>query len=118
MHEPKPSAGASVSKSAGEDALAFQLDALGICYEREYRFAKPRRWRFDFTFETGGQAGWAVEVEGGSFNGGHRRGVEANKDCEKSNAAVMLGWKVLRFTPYMVETGEAIATIEAALERP
>ena len=108
--------GGVVSKSAGEEELAFQLKALGINFEREYRFDPARRWRFDFALEPQ-LCFLAVEVEGGAFNGGHRRGVEANKDCEKSNAAVLLGWRVLRFTPYMVETGEAIATIEAALGR-
>ncbi len=104
-----------MSKSAGEEELAYQLKCLGIEFEREVRFAPPRRWRFDFVL-----AGdkWAVEVEGGSFSGGHRRGREADKDTEKSNAAVMAGWRVLRFTPYQIETGEAFATIEAALDHP
>ena len=103
-----------MSKSAGEAELEFQLRAAKIPYEREYRFAPPRRWRFDFVFDTA-EPGWACEIEGGAFSGGHRRGLEANKDCEKANAAAMLGWKVLRFTPYQVETGEAIETIAAAL---
>lgn len=103
-----------MSKSDGEEALAFQLKAFGIHFEREYTFAKPRKWRFDFILPAYGNI--AIEVEGGAFNGGHRRGTEVNKDCEKSNAAVILGWKVLRFTPYMVETGEAIETIEAAIK--
>jgi very-short-patch-repair endonuclease len=99
------------NKSAGEDELARQLDALNIPYEREFRFAPPRRWRADFHL-----AGpWLVEVEGGVWTGGHRRGAEANKDTEKHNAVVMLGWKCLRFTPHQVETGEAIGVIEAAL---
>lgn len=102
--------------------MARQLDALGIAYEREFRFAPPRRWRFDFAVADQHTDGrdhekWAVEVEGGVWTGGHRRGAEANKDCEKSNAAVVLGWRVLRFTPYMVETGEALEVIEAALGR-
>jgi very-short-patch-repair endonuclease len=101
------------NKSAGEEELARQLTALGLEFAREVRFSPPRRWRFDFVL-SGSTV--AVEVEGGAWNGGHRRGLEANKDCEKSNAAVMAGYRVLRFTPYMVETGEAIGVIEAALE--
>jgi very-short-patch-repair endonuclease len=110
----------SPNKSQGEDELARQLDALKIPYLREHRFAPPRRWRFDFVLAA--EAGatlhptvWGIEVEGGQWSGGHRRGAEADKDCEKSNAAVMNGWRVLRFTPRMVECGEAIAVIEAAL---
>jgi very-short-patch-repair endonuclease len=101
-----------VTKSAGEAELARQLDALGIDYETEYRYAPPRRWRADFRI-----AQWLIEIEGGAWNGGHRRGIEANKDCERANAAQLDNWKVLRFTPYMVETGEAIETIQAALGR-
>lgn len=109
-----------MSKSAGEESLAFQLKALGVPFEREFTFAKPRKWRFDFVIAADHSRAKdrrpiAIEVEGGAWNGGHRRGVEFDKDCERSNAAQILGWTVLRFSPYMVETGEAIATIEAAL---
>ena len=38
------------------------------------------------------------------------------KDYEKLNWAAMLGWKVLRVTPKMVQSGEAIQLIETALE--
>ena len=40
------------------------------------------------------------------------RGAGYEKDAEKGNAAVLLGWAVLRFTTEMVESGEALATIE------
>jgi very-short-patch-repair endonuclease len=107
-----------VTKSAGEAELARQLDALGIGYINEFRFAAPRRWRFDFLLAGDDpKSVFAVEVEGGAWNGGHRRGREMDKDCEKANAAVLLGFKVLRFTPSMIECGEAIATIETALGR-
>jgi len=108
--------------SGAEEALAFQLKAAGIHYEREYRFAPPRRWRFDFVVGPKPDSNFrfrcvGVEVEGGAWNGGHRRGTEADKDCEKSNAAVMAGWRVLRFTPNQVESGVALKTIEEALGR-
>jgi very-short-patch-repair endonuclease len=57
----------------------------------------------------------AVEVEGGSWIAGRHvraRGFEA--DCEKYNAAVLLGWRILRFTTAMIESGAAISAIEAA----
>ena len=101
----------SPNKSQGEDELARQMSALGIDFETQYRWNPNRRFKADFRVGEG----WLVEVEGGAWNGGHRRGVEANKDCERQNDAMMLGFRVLRFTPYMVETGEAIAVIEAAL---
>jgi very-short-patch-repair endonuclease len=93
------------------------MTALGIKFEREVRFSPPRRWRFDFVIHEGESALWAVEIEGGAWNGGHRRGAETDKDCEKHNAAQILGWRVLRFTPNQVETGESIETIAAALGR-
>jgi very-short-patch-repair endonuclease len=100
------------NKSQGEDELARQLSALGIDFETQYRWTPNRRFKADFYL---GQH-WLCEVEGGAWSGGHRRGAEANKDCERHNDAMMMGFRTLRFTPYMVETGEAIAVIEAALE--
>lgn len=40
----------------------------------------------------------AVEIEGGVWSGGrHTRGSGFVQDCEKYNAAVEMGWRVLRF---------------------
>jgi very-short-patch-repair endonuclease len=51
----------------------------------------------------------AVEIEGGVFtSGGHSRGKGYEKDCEKYNAAVKLGWRVLRYSTDMVLAGTAI----------
>lgn len=80
---------------------------------REYVFASPRMWRFDFAW-------WpdkiAVEVEGGSWIAGrHTRGGSFEKDCEKYNNAALAGWKVLRVTPHMIEDGTAIDLIRRAL---
>jgi len=114
--------------SEAETLLAVQLDQAGIPYEREYRFAPPRRWRADFMVS----AGWMVrnsqgqsvkvtdgdlliEVEGGSYTGGHKRGKAYESDCDKNNAAMDLGWRVYRFTPAHVEDGRALEVIRAAL---
>lgn len=35
-------------KSSAESALALQLKAAGLRFEREFPFAHPRRWRADF----------------------------------------------------------------------
>ena len=64
--------------------------------EAEIVFALPRKWRFDF--------GWqshkvAVELEGGVRGmGRHQRPAGFQTDLEKYNAAVMLGWAVLRYS--------------------
>lgn len=101
--------------SALEALLAMQLRAAGITgYVREFRFAPGRRWRFDFAF-------WnerlAIEVEGGIWSGGrHVTGKGFQADLEKYNAAVLLGWRVLRFSGEQIKSGQALAQIEQALE--
>jgi len=101
-------------KSKAEEAFDLQVRALELpLIRREYRFAPPRRWRFDFAFV--GQV--AVEIQGGTWSGGrHVRGKGYEADCEKRNEATLLGWRVLYFTPRMVADGTAIATLERALE--
>lgn len=64
--------------------------------EREFRFNPNRRWRFDFAYP---ENKIAIEAEGGIWSGGrHTRGSGFIKDCQKYNSAVILGWKVLRYT--------------------
>ena len=80
---------------------------------REYRFAPPRRWRFDFAWPL---LNVAVEVEGGGFvNGAHTRGEGFRRNCEKYNEAALMGWVVIRVTPAQITSGEALAWIERAL---
>jgi very-short-patch-repair endonuclease len=80
---------------------------------REFRFAPPRRWRFDFSWP---ERFVAVEVDGGSFIAGrHTRGEGFERDLEKLNTAALIGWRVLRVTPRMIEDGRAIELIRRAL---
>jgi hypothetical protein len=80
---------------------------------REYRFAPPRRWRFDYAWP---DYRLALEVEGGTWSGGrHVRGAGYEKDCDKYNTAALLGWTVLRVTSGMVRDGRALALVEQAL---
>ena len=59
----------------------------------------------------------AVEVEGGSWiHGRHVRGRGFEADCEKYNAAVLLGWRILRFTPAMVESGAALSAVKRVFQ--
>ena len=102
-----------------EDVLLLHMRAAGLPEPvREYVFARPRRWRFDFWFPA---ARLAVEVEGGQWSrvpGRHQRGAGLAKDATKYNRATLLGIRVLRFTRDMIDSGEALATIEAALMVP
>lgn len=65
--------------------------------DREYVFAPPRRWRFDFAWL---EPLVALEVEGGVFGyGRHNRASGFIKDMIKYNTATCLGWSVLRVLP-------------------
>lgn len=62
---------------------------------QEYEFHHERQWRFDFAFP---DKLLAVELEGGVWSGGrHVTGQGYIDDLEKYNAAVMQGWKLLRY---------------------
>jgi very-short-patch-repair endonuclease len=81
----------------------------------EWRFAPPRRWRFDYAFVP---ASVAIEVEGGVWTRGrHTRGAGYVKDLEKYNSAALDGWHVLRFTPQQIARGECLPWIHSALAR-
>ena len=98
-----------------EDMLALHIRAVGLPEpEREVRFHPTRKWRFDFSWV---DLRLACEVDGGTWTRGrHTRGFGYRLDCEKMNEAVILGWRVLRFTGGMVQDGTAITTIERAFE--
>ena len=102
-------------KQLAVDYLRDRLTELAVEHEDEYPFAKAlkRRWRSDIAIP----AEWLlVEVEGGTWSGGrHTRGKGYENDCEKYNTAVLLGWRVLRFTSGQVWNIYAENTILKAL---
>lgn len=69
---------------------------IPVMPEAEYRFAPPRKWRFDFAWPV---MRVAVELEGGVWtHGRHARPMGMIQDMDKYNAAASLGWLVLRFS--------------------
>lgn len=93
-----------MSTSTAETLLAFQLRAMNIPHEREVAFCPGRRWRADFRV-----GDVLIEIEGGAWTGGrHVRGAGFEADCEKYAEAVALGYRVLRVTPGMVNSGQAL----------
>lgn len=98
--------------SAGEDALAMQLTAVRIPFEREFKFHPDRRWRADFFIKPN----ILVEVDGGVFvQGRHSGGMGQVNDMEKHNAAALLGYLVFRFEPGKhIKTGIALQILEEA----
>ncbi|MEB3098820.1 hypothetical protein VCS63_23490 [Achromobacter sp. D10] len=103
--------------SALEERFARDLRALKVLEaQREYRFAPPRMWRFDFAWP---EQRFAVEIEGGVWtNGRHTRGSGFVADTEKYNAAALAGWKVLRFTEKSVRDGSAVELVAQVLRVP
>jgi very-short-patch-repair endonuclease len=82
----------------------------------EYKFHPRRKWRFDCAFP---DHMVAVELDGGTFmNGRHTRGAGYAGDCEKINAATVMGWKVLRYTSDMLNNDpeSVIGQVRALLE--
>ncbi len=99
--------------SEGEEQFAQHCQIYKLTPEREYVFAAPRLWRFDFAWP---DKKIAVEIEGGVWSKGrHTRPKGFISDCSKYNMAAILGWRVFRFTTDMVVNGWAIDTVREAM---
>lgn len=95
-----------------------EADTLGRTRFVSPKLHKPRRWKFDFAWP---EHWLAVEMEGGAFSGGrHTRGVGYAGDCQKYSAAVVLGWRLLRYTILDVidRPKEMLAEIQSVLKPP
>lgn len=89
----------------------------------EYRFHETRKWKFDYCYP---ERMLAIEIEGQHskredgkwvYGGGrHNRPEGYENDCRKYNAATLLGYRVIRVTAKMVDSGEALRLLEEALE--
>jgi very-short-patch-repair endonuclease len=67
----------------------------------EFRFHDARKWRADFAIPS---KRLLIEIDGGIFSGGrHTRGAGFLADMEKMNAATMLGYRVLRYSPQQLK---------------
>ena len=95
-----------------EDELAFQLDACGISYEREYKAIPDRRFRYDFRI-----GNLLIEVQGGvyQYKPSHTSAAGIRRDCEKVDLAVANGYKILLFTSDMITSGWALKMIEEVM---
>lgn len=89
--------------SPGEEMAAIILRSLRIPFVREFQFHPERKWRFDFLLPDK----WVIEVEGGTRmkKSGHSTHAGITRDIEKYNAAVLMGFRVLRYTSEMVKAG-------------
>lgn len=70
-----------------------------LTLDTEYRFMKERRWEFDYAFSA---VKIAVEYEGifkkDKGKTGHTSITGVLRDIEKYNAAMLLGWRIIRVT--------------------
>lgn len=84
--------GAKVSRKSPAPGLVLPPGAI-----KEYRFASPRRFRFDYAWPN---RLVALEVEGACFIAGrHVRPKGIKSDMEKYNLAAERGWLVFRALP-------------------
>ena len=88
------------SIKGSENEILF-LKYLEILYfeafikvKREFHFHSKRRWRFDFAWVN---EKIAVEIDGIAYQAGGGRHI-GDTDREKHNEALLLGWRVFRFS--------------------
>ena len=103
-------ANASLTQPA-TSSLEAEFDAAwqaigGPTLEAEYRFHPERKWRFD-RYHPGSKV--AIELEGGVWQQGrHNRPQGFINDCEKYNAAALMGIYVFRLPSIDVRVLENI----------
>lgn len=79
-----------------------------MCVFQEYRFHPERKWRLDFAIPA---LKLGIEIDGGIWRpsgGAHSRPANIQRDIEKANALTMLDWRLLRFSPVEIKSGESI----------
>lgn len=105
-----------MTSSSWEEYLANQIKEAGFPEPtREYRFAPPRRFRFDFAWP---DIKFAVECEGGVYSGGrHVTGAGFTKDAEKYSLAAIEGYKIIRATSAQISSGDCLEWIKAYFEK-
>jgi hypothetical protein len=106
--------GDQLAMSQLEEVFALQLRAIGApTPTREYRFAEPRKYRFDFCWP---DQLLAVEIHGGVWvRGRHVRPAGMASDAEKTRLALDLGWRCYPFLGSEVESGVAVEWLERVL---
>jgi len=76
----------------------------------EHKFHPVRKWRFDFCWPERMLAG---ELHGGVYTQGrHTRGAGFEGDCEKQNAATILGWRVLAVSTGQFDRGDLFTLLD------
>ena len=97
-----------------EEMFALQVKLAGLPEPaREFMAIPGRRYRWDFAWP---DQRVLVELNGGTYaHMGHSTGTGIARDYEKSNLAVLAGWKAFAFDRRMVEAGTALELISRVL---
>ena len=101
-------------QSAPEALFSLHCRVAGVAVVAEYQFHPKRRWRADFAIPI---RMILIEIEGGIWQKSrHTTGTGFTADCEKYINAALLGYRLFRFTPDMVKSGEAVKMIVEAIK--
>ena len=112
----------ALSRKMANEARARQYEMFrrklaaftGCEIKPEHIFYPGRKWRIDFAIV---DLKIGIEIEGGVWSGGrHTRGNGFVDDMEKYNAAVTLGWVILRFTPQDLNKITTFETVKKVVE--
>ena len=100
--------------NALEEMFALQCEQAGFPAPlREYAAVPGRRFRWDFAWP---EQRVLVEINGGTYaHMGHSTGSGLARDYEKSNLAMLAGWRTFVFDRRMVEAGTALDVTAKAL---
>jgi very-short-patch-repair endonuclease len=86
--------------NVGETLMAQHLTELGLRFSQQQQVIHTRRWAWDFLLED-----YRILIEVDGYFAGRHKGWGG--DNEKQNAAVMQGWRPLRFSTNDVKRGKA-----------
>jgi very-short-patch-repair endonuclease len=99
--------------SKQKELLETILYSINPDFEKEFRFHKTRKWRFDWCYP---EQKIAIEFEGiFSTKSRHTTVKGYSRDAEKYNQATLHGWSVYRFTAIMVDTAATYDLLKEVL---
>ena len=96
-----------------EETLFQELEENLIGYRHKFQFESTRNWRFDFYIV---KLNLLIEIVGSPWSVG-RGGKKIANSFNKYDLAEDMGYKIERFDPHTVESGQVIRWITVQLER-
>ena len=96
-----------------EETLFQELEENLIGYRRKFQFESTRNWRFDFYIV---KLNLLIEIVGSPWSVG-RCGKKIANSFNKYDLAEDMGYKIERFDPHTVESGQVIRWVTVQLER-